>query len=195
MKILARSIGLAALLICLLWANTYPATVKVQTYVSKGSLTSSLQAERLRLLFAQQMQDSIRVHTLDSLKLKDPNKAILYAVVPGIVVHGAGHFYAGATTTGWVLLAGEVLSLGIMTYAAATGFAEAMGGSNSDIDDDITAIFGATLFIGTWLYDLIGAPVVVQRENQKLLTRQNVGLKLHFDRSRDLVAFQIVKRF
>jgi len=158
-------------------------------------LTSSLQAERLRLLFGQRMQDSIRVHTLDSLKLKDPNKAFLYAVVPGIVVHGAGHFYAGETTTGCVLVAGEVVSLSLAAYAIGVGIGESTNGSTSNSNAEIVGIFAGTLFITTWLYDIVGAPVAVQKYNEELLRKKTVSLKFDFDDTTNSLRFQIVKRF
>lgn len=188
-------IGLILLLIGFGSDSAHASTSHLQTYVSTSGSLILQQEKSSSFLFAQQTEDSIRVHTLDSLKLKDPNKAFLYAVVPGIVVHGAGHFYAGETTTGWVLVAGEVVSLSLAAYAIGVGIGESTNGSTSNSNAEIVGIFAGTLFIATWLYDIVGAPVAVQRENQKLLRPENVGLKLHFDPSRELVAFQIVKRF
>ncbi len=42
---------------------------------------------------------------------KDPNKAFLQALFPGVLIHGYGHFYADDQLTGDVLLTGEVVSL------------------------------------------------------------------------------------
>ena len=99
-KVIALSIALTGGL----WAYSYASTGDTQTYVSRsGSIDLALDGPSSFLL-AQQMEDSIRVHTLDSLKLKDPNMAVLYAVIPGVVIHGSGHFYAGKMGTGAVLL-------------------------------------------------------------------------------------------
>ncbi len=195
MKGLGRVLGLTMLLVCFLWAKTYPATSKVQTYVSRdGSKNLALDGSS-SFLFAQQMEDTIKVEKADSIILKDPKKAIFYAFIPGIVVHGSGHFYAGAKTTGWILVAGEIISLPLLTYAIGVGIGESTNGSTSNGDAEIVGIFAGTLFIGTWIYDLIGAPLAAQRQNQKLLGKKNMGLNFEFDRGSDFVRFQIVKRF
>ncbi|MGB8657488.1 MAG: hypothetical protein WCE90_06845 [Candidatus Zixiibacteriota bacterium] len=202
MKGLGRVVGWTVVLLCIFWSNTYPSTGRVQTYASKAGMTNSPSAMSSRVLIVQN-EDSTKKERADSIpgertrpiKLKDPNMAIFYAIVPGTVVHGAGHFYAGRKATGWILFGGEVLSLGIFTYAVGSGFAEAMGGSNSNIDDDIAAILGGTLFLGTWIYDLFDAPLAVERHNRELLEKQKVGLKFDFDQTRGFARIQIAKRF
>jgi hypothetical protein len=173
MTIPARSIGLAVLLICLLWSNTYPSTGKVQTYVSKGSMISSLKVERLKPLFAQQTEDTIKVHTLDSLTLKDPNYAIFVALVPGAVVHGAGHFYSGNIGTGLILLASEAVGAGFIAWGAATGVerGEPTG------EGMVYVAIGSTLFFGSWAYDLVFAPLGIKKKNEELLRERNTELK------------------
>lgn len=188
-------IGLTLVLVCLLWTKTNAETSKVQTYVFRVSSINMLQPEYRMFLLAQQMEDTIKGHMSDSLKLKDPNMAIFYAFIPGIVVHGSGHFYAGRKVTGWILVGGEILSLGMCTYAVGAGLGESMSGSSSNINDDIAAILGGTLFFGTWIYDLIGAPLAVQKDNQNLLQKNNISLKIDFDHLNNFVRFQIVKRF
>src|SRR5260221_9179527 len=42
---------------------------------------------------------------------KDPNKAFLLALFPGLLIHGYGHFYANDNLMGNVLLTGEVISV------------------------------------------------------------------------------------
>lgn len=177
------------------WLHSHSSKATTETYVFKsGSI--NLQLERpSSSLFAQQMEDSIGVGRTNSTKLKNPNKAIFYAVVPGFFVHGAGHFYAGEKTTGWMLVAGEVLSLGMMTYAVGAGFAASMGGAPPSNDDDMIGIAGAILFISTWVYDIAGSPVAVQKRNRKILEKQDTGFKFDFDRRSDFVGFRIVKRF
>jgi len=181
------------LLVCFLWAKTYPSTSKVQTYVSReGSINLALDGSSSFLL-AQQMEDTIRVGTLDSLRLKDPNKAFIYALVPGFIVHGTGHFYAGETTTGWILVAGEVLSLPLLAYAIGVGIGESTNESTSSSDAEIVGIFAGTLFMGTWIYDVIGAPLAVRKHNENLHRKKNAGLE--FDHRSKFVRFQIIKRF
>lgn len=49
---------------------------------------------------------------------KDPNKAFLLALFPGFLIHGEGHFYAGDSLMGNVLLTGEVVSVVSLGFGA-----------------------------------------------------------------------------
>ena len=178
-----------------LWIYSYASPGDAQTYVSgSGSIDFALDGPS-NFLLAQQMEDSIRVHTLDSLKLKDPNMAILYAVIPGVVIHGSGHFYAGKTKTGVVLLGSELVG-GTIFYVGALdkAFSQSKGGKLG-IYGDIFIAFGGVLFVGSWIYDLFGAPRAVQRENQELLGGEDVRLRFGFDQTSHSVRLQIVQRF
>ena len=175
-------IGLSILLICLLSAKTYPSTNKTQTYVSKTGLpfrearsVSSLQSECSGLLFAQQMEDSIRVQSPDSIKLKDPKMAVFYAIIPGIVVHGSGHFYAGKKRTGFLLLGAE--AVGSVLIFTAIGFAFRNPGQHL-LETDLLAWTGVFLFVGSWGYDIVMSPLVVKKQNQQLLERRHSNLEL-----------------
>ena len=103
----------------------------------------------------------------DSLRLKNPNTALLIAVVPGFVFHGSGHFYARKSLTGLALFATE--SVGLVLWLQGSNF---MGGSSGGPDSERAKfIIGMGLFFGSWAYDLIGAPLAVTRENEKLLSQ------------------------
>ncbi len=175
-KVIALTIALTGGL----WVYSYASPGDAQTYVSRsGSIDLALDGS-LSLSLAQHQQDSIRVNGAVSTELKDPEVALLYAAVPGFFVHGAGHFYAGEKTTGWVLVGGEILSLCIMTYAVGIGLSESTNGSISSRDADVIGIFGGALFVGTWVYDIMGAPLAVHKENQRLLqgNRPDLGLRV-----------------
>jgi len=186
-------IGLAILLICFLSTNTYPSTNKTQTYVSRSSLTSSPQHEYSGLLFAQQMEDSIKVERTDSMKLKDPKMAVFYAIIPGIVVHGSGHFYAGKTKTGFLLLGAEAAG-GLLMFTAL-GFAIRGPAYEHQLETDLLAWTGAMLFGGSWIYDVIGSPIAVKKENQKLLGRKSANLKFEFDHKYDSIKIVLIGQF
>ena len=188
-------IGLILLLIGFGSDSAHASASHLQTYVSTSGSLILQQEKSSSFFFAQQMEDSIKVGDVDSIKLKDSNKALLYAVIPGIVVHGAGHFYAGETTTGWVLVAGEVVSLSLAAYAIVVGIGESTNGSTSNSNAEIVGIFAGTLFITTWLSDIVGAPVAVQKYNEELIRKKTVSLKFDFDETTTLLRFQIVKRF
>jgi hypothetical protein len=194
-------VGLLLLVICFLSAKTYPSTNKTQTYVSKIGLpfrearsVSSLQSEYSGLLFAQQMENSIRVKQVDSIKLKDPKMAVFYAIIPGVVVHGSGHFYAGRTKTGLLLLETEVAGTGLVFLAGLAGFAESEGGESS-IDPELWGFAGLLLFVGSWVYDVVMSPIAVKKENQKLLGKKSANLKFEFDHKYDAIKVVLVRQF
>ncbi|MGB7062154.1 MAG: hypothetical protein WBF13_07350 [Candidatus Zixiibacteriota bacterium] len=123
MKRLHKKVGaiyavqLTLLLTCVLPAKALPLTDHVQTYVSKSRL-ENLQLEKssgfsLTQILVQdsskaETSDSVQIREVNTTKAKEPYKAFLYALVPGAVLHGAGHFYAGKTGTGFVLLGSEL---------------------------------------------------------------------------------------
>jgi hypothetical protein len=175
-----------------------------QALIKQEAKTIDMQAKGCsRFFFAEQSNDSIKEEKIDSIhtnrsrimKLKDPNKALLYAIIPGFIAHGAGHFYAGEKTTGWILVAGEALSLSLLTYSIGVGIGESTNGSTSNGEAEIVGIFAGTLFLGSWIYDLIGAPKAVQRNNQELREEENLGLRFNLNYMREFVGFKIVSRF
>jgi len=113
----------------------------------------------------------IRVDS-DSLKLKDPNKAAFYALVPGFFVHGAGHFYAGKSSTGLALLGVEMLSIASFCLYALTSIPD-----ENETDDNFArqAVFlsmAVGLFLGSWYYDIEKTPKAVKEYNEKLRTKK-----------------------
>lgn len=102
----------------------------------------------------------------DSLRLKNPNTALLIAVFPGFVFHGSGHFYARKSLTGLALFATESFGL-ILWLRGLNPFGES---SNYSAADQAEFITGMALFFGSWAYDLIGAPLAVNNENEKIMS-------------------------
>ena len=188
-------IGLTILLICFLCAKTYPSTYETETSVSRSGLKNSPQRGYSGLLFAQQMEDSVKAESLDSIKLRDPRMAVLYAIMPGMLVHGSGHFYAGEKTTGWVLVAGEVLSLAMLTYSIGVGIGKSTDGATSNGSSEVVGVVGVALLMGTWIYDVIGAPLAVEKQNQTLRGKKSANLKFEFDDTRNSIKAVLVKRF
>ena len=66
MKTFRRAIGIAILLPGIPLVHSYPSAGKIETYVSKSSSINLRQDELSRFFFAQQIEDSMKVHTLDS---------------------------------------------------------------------------------------------------------------------------------
>jgi hypothetical protein len=173
MKELERAIGIGFFLIFFFAVRACASTDKIQTYVSKSGLISSPQCGYSGLLFAQQMEDSIRAKQVDSIKLKDPKMAVFYAFIPGIVVHGSGHFYARKTKTGFLLLGAEVVGVSLVGWSA---FATAMGGYDPGVE--LLGFGGLMLFVGSWVYDVVGSPIAVVKTNKNLFQGNHSGLKL-----------------
>ena len=201
MKRLHKKVGaiyavqLTLLLTCVLPAKALLLTDHVQSYVSKSGSIDVTWDGPSNFLLAQHQEDSIIVNREVSRKLKDPGKALLYALVPGLVVHGAGHFYAGKTKTGAVLLGSELVGGTIFSIGVVgKGMSQLEGGEPWKYGDVFMA-FGGVLFVGSWIYDVIGAPLAVQRENQKLLEGGNLRLKFDLDHTTHSVRVQIVRRF
>jgi hypothetical protein len=113
-----------------------------------------------------------------NLRLKDTSKAILYAAIPGFVVHGAGHFYAGKTKTGLLLLGTEVLSLAFLVVGALAEFGQSESGGKADVDPGLFFVSGTVLFYGSWLYDLFASPGAVKKRNEELLRNRDAGVEL-----------------
>ena len=185
---------------------------------SDGDTRSYVSAERWMnvqtvqppdFLFAQQMEDSSRSQGIGptfteqtkSAEVKSPCRAILYAAGPGFFVHGSGHIYAGKKKTARVLLATEMVGFLLMFMA--------MGDPGYDLDDttsngdrenddgtrDWLAGTGAFLFLGSWIYDMVGAPLAVKRQNERILRERNATLEFDFERGGELVRIQLVRRF
>ncbi len=180
MKIAGSSILLTALLMCLLPGYTYASTSSVFSGLSSRTVLSQPRDEHSNLLFAQQTEDSMKVHTSESMKLKDPNVALFRAAVPGFFVHGAGHFYAGRRTTGIVLLACELVGCTFFTVGALDQAVSQLEGAHSSdgVSGEGLIVIGAILFVGSWTYDMIGAPLAVRKYNAALIEKKPVGMEL-----------------
>jgi len=105
----------------------------------------------------------------DTLRLKNPNTALLIAILPGSIVHGAGHFYARRPVTGAALLGIEMVSLVFFVRAIGQGLSDT--GSREQERQD--SFIGTTLFFGSWLYDIIVAPLTIAKENEKILEKRD----------------------
>lgn len=136
-------------------------------------MISSLQAKLSGPLLAEQMEDSTKVHLPNSLKLKSPYMAAFYSVIPGVLVHGCGHFYAGKSGTGCLLLGLEAGGV-VLLYVS---FLSAFGGAARQTDTDAIAFTGLLLFGGSWVYDFVASPIVVVRQNKYLRQEKRTGLK------------------
>jgi hypothetical protein len=163
-----------------------------------GFLADNPQNQKsLRVFYAQ---SQISVDTTSSkylqnknLRLKDPAMALFYSVIPGLVVHGSGHFYAGKRKTGFLLLGIELLSFAILVDAAMLDWAESETGAKQWIDPGVPYVIGTVLFWGSWLYDLFRSPVEVKKRNEELLRSGNIDIE--FEIKESLYCLKLAKKF
>jgi hypothetical protein len=166
---------LFSLLICYLCGKACPSVEVNNLHLSNTTLMRTERVDRLRLLFAQQTQDSTKLQTPPSLKLKSPYVAVFYSVFPGMVLHGAGHVYAGKTGTGVALFAVEFV--GFM-FMSADAVARSEKEEMPDDGRETAAFVGSVLFFGSWVYDLIESPVAVNKRNRALLEQRPANMEI-----------------
>ncbi len=168
-----KALPLAIFITLFLLSNPVQAGNKLSVSYSPTKITHamdlSVRANSMRHLYTLTSSpiDSVSRGSMrpDTLRLKSPETALLIAVVPGFVFHGSGHFYARKSLTGLALFATEYI--GFILYLRGSNF---MGGSGGDHDtEQAEYISGIALFFGSWAYDLIGAPLAVNKENERLL--------------------------
>ncbi|MGB2989752.1 MAG: hypothetical protein WBC98_07305, partial [Candidatus Zixiibacteriota bacterium] len=93
------------------------------------------------------------------------------------VVHGAGHFYAGKTGTGLVLLGSELA--GATLILASVGMSWEHGSVTGEAFP--VAFVGGALFFGSWIYDMVKSPLIVQKQNRELLQGKSTDLELRMN--------------
>ena len=105
---------------------------------------------------------------------KDPNKAFLLALFPGLLIHGYGHFYADDNLMGNVLLTGEVVSvlsvgLGVLVKSDTKTFSGGILGDRNNANNVGTNLIwgGIIAFAGFWIVDMAHAPVAAKDYNDE----------------------------
>lgn len=99
-------------------------------------------------------------------KKRSATAAFLIALVPGSVVHGAGHFYAGKPKTGFVLMGTEIVGIGLFMVGAISSLPDNVREGDGEGDGETIGFVGFSLFMFSWLYDMINAPLKVKKQNQ-----------------------------
>ena len=207
-KFATRSIAFGILLIVSPGVHSYPSTCDVQTYISLRAPTN-LSARSADFLTAQQVEDSTAVPKADSIrssrtrtvKLKNPYLALGIALYPGIGLRGAGHYYAGKEGTAAVLagatIVGALLFISGVGYHGCEGNGDTLNGdphSYSSLEYACVAT-GIALIIGSWVYDIVGAPLAVKRQNERILGDRKATLEFDFEPGGEFVRIQLVRRF
>lgn len=128
------------------------------------------------------------------LKLKNPFLAFGLSIFPGIVIRGLGHLYSGNLFTGGILMLGMLTSVYLISieenYIPYEG--DNVNAKKFKYYDSIY-YSARILFFCTWAYDIIGAPIVCIRHNNRLqqkismspyiennLFGQRIGIRLSY---------------
>ncbi|MCJ7457571.1 MAG: hypothetical protein MUP17_01095 [candidate division Zixibacteria bacterium] len=147
---------------------------------SPTNITHSMDlAVRSNSLYYSYVQETIASDTINKkvverkpAKLKSPTKALVIALVPGSVVHGAGHFYAGKTKTAFVLFGAEIIGAGMAFFGAAGWSVQGDTGGDGSLAGPVVLFLGLGLFTGSWIYDVAVSPSVVKNQNDKILGKE-----------------------
>jgi len=134
----------------------------------------AVRSNSMNYLYAQEpiMNDTIYEKANESKprKLKSPTKALVIALVPGSVVHGAGHFYAGKTKTAIGLFGAEIAGAALTSLGLLGSLRGDTGGEgDGSLAGPVVLSLGLGLFVGSWIYDVVGSPSVVKNQNDKIL--------------------------
>lgn len=164
------------------------ASQSVKTYVSRSESRNLRLVVSPTILSVQESADSLRPPATGSPKRKSPTVAFLYALIPGAIVHGAGHFYAGADSIGRELQEREVLGIGMILIWLPLAY----------VACDVTAVhvlalIGVILFVESWVVDLVGAPLAAKKYNEGLLGGENTGAAFDPDKRNDYIGFRITR--
>jgi len=179
-KVLTVSFGFTVLITSSSSLASFGSTNVSETYIARTTRINAEPTKASTLFFDPQTQyavsdtgaNSIRGESVAARGPKDPSKAFLYALIPGSVVHGAGHFYAGKTATGFLLLGTELVGAALVLGGTSTGW----GRSSPTREGFAVSLAGEILFLGSWIYDMVKSPLIVQKQN-RLLEKNPVGLQ------------------
>lgn len=136
-------------------------------------------------------------------KKKSPWVALGIAFFPGIIIHGAGHTYAGKHKTAALLFTSELIGLGLIgagiVIISLTVFTKVGTLGAADISCETSGLVnilfgtGSVLFVGSWVYDVVGAPLSC-RQNSYSLEPANFN-QLCFVKKDDINFIKITVRF
>lgn len=114
-----------------------------------------------------------------SARPRSPSAAFGLSLVPGALLHGSGHYYAGERRTAGILFLTEVFGVALMNMNHPRADVDQLIGNRereSQDDGDLQAL-GRVLFFGSWLYDVAASPDAVRRHNRR---QAQQGLELGF---------------
>ena len=128
----------------------------------------------------------------DSTHNSSPATAFVIALVPGALVHGAGHAYVGDLRTARWLALSEAAGY------AAMFTSHVRGADTTDRTDGRAIVYGvgASLFFGSWLYDILAAPAAARAPSSGAhATAALPGWEMAMRPRRHGVAMSVMHRF
>lgn len=108
-------------------------------------------------------------------KVNNKKKSLGLAIILGAIpINGLGHFYAEKYITGSILLGIETITICdiIYVYSNPERFSDREG-LDALADSLGRVVFWLILLSGTYLYDVIGAPISVYIQNEKINNKQS----------------------
>jgi hypothetical protein len=160
-----------------------------------GLLSNSTQSlNSLRFFYVQNQSPddtaSSKYASNKSLRLKDPNKALMLAIFPGFFLHGTGHLYAGKPKTALLLFSTQIVGAYLIIGGS---FRQSELSEAEDGNGYMIGLIGSFLYFGSWFYDLIGAPLEIKKRNEKLLRSRKIDIDFEINES--VYCLKLVKKF
>ncbi len=119
---------------------------------------------------------------------KSPWHAFLVAFLPGLVIRGLGHHYAEQHMVGFGLLGAEIVG-GKLIYDGMGDWFGPREGNQTKLD------VGLGLFFGSWIFDFIRAPVLVEKANRRKQDARLSNVFLNLEPTAAGIKLDLVKSF
>ena len=179
------------------------AKANTEIHIFKNNATSLQLARPAGYIFYQQKSDSIRIQAPDFMRYrytkhkthKNPNLAFALAVFPGVCWHGVGHWYAGEENTAMAVFTTGCVGMFVMMIAMGdpTKSYDQMSEEEKKEDQrrrDQNVLIGGIIFLGSWVFDMVDAPLAAKRHNRKLSDEQNFIFKFELNQHNGFAGFR-----
>ena len=150
---------------------------------SFSSLVTSCAVPENEIDYSDTTISGYESESLNNKNLKDPALAFGYSVMPGILLHGSGNFYAGNRKIGTVFLVSGLWCLAGYIVNNMGPWYDEPGYSPPQSDNSHSRAQMCLLFYFViWGADMITAPVSCRRYNKKI-TENNLSLAPYMRRN------------
>lgn len=115
------------------------------------------------------------------IKQKSPLLAFVIAAVPGSMIHGLGHYYIDDSRTFKILFITELVSIPMAYISLGAMVADGLSGeSRNESWAEPMGIIAFVAFLGTWVYDVVAAPIKARSLIVKRSPRFNISQNVDF---------------